>query len=149
MKLPNLTSPLYRVGEHNTLKFSFSFSKLRYGPLGFNSRKFRQHLTNKVTLNNFDEVLKSAKSLFKLRFLFVVIQKFCYQATWRNDFSRVETTRPTSVICVPRPTPICLANICPLQEMYRGVILRVLLFLLVFAGVWETGWVSKKVPLRL
>ena len=27
-------------------KFSLSFSKLRYGPFGFNPREFRQHLTN-------------------------------------------------------------------------------------------------------
>ena len=45
VKLPNFTHPLYEVGEHNA-KFSFSFSKLRYGPFGFNPRKFRQHLTN-------------------------------------------------------------------------------------------------------
>ena len=35
------TRPLYGVGEH-TENFSFSFSKLRYSPFGFNHRKFRQ-----------------------------------------------------------------------------------------------------------
>ena len=35
----NITQPLYGVDEHNT-KFSFPFSKLRYGPFGFNPRKF-------------------------------------------------------------------------------------------------------------
>ena len=35
----NITQPLYGVDKHNT-KFSFPFSKLRYGPFGFNPRKF-------------------------------------------------------------------------------------------------------------
>ena len=38
----NFVGPLYGVHEDNT-KFSFSFSKLRYDPFGFNPRKFRQH----------------------------------------------------------------------------------------------------------
>ena len=60
-------------------EFSFSFSKLRYGPLGFNPRKFRQDFKNKKKLNKIDEVCNSARnSLFKRRFRFVVIQKFCY-----------------------------------------------------------------------
>ena len=46
-----------------TRKFSFSFSKLRYGPLGFNPRKFRQHLTNWIKLNKIVEVWNSANSV--------------------------------------------------------------------------------------
>ena len=42
MKLPNFTRPLRWVREHNTNIFFFFFSKLRYGPFGFNPRKFRQ-----------------------------------------------------------------------------------------------------------
>ena len=37
-------------------EFSYSFSKLRYGPLGFNPRQFRQDLKNKNKLNKIDEV---------------------------------------------------------------------------------------------
>ena len=37
-------------------EFSFSLSKLRYGPLGFNPRQFRQDLKNKNKLNKIDEV---------------------------------------------------------------------------------------------
>ena len=60
-------------------EFSFSLSKLRYGPLGFNPRQFRQDFKNKKKLNKIDEVWNSArKSLFKRRFRFVVIQKSCY-----------------------------------------------------------------------
>ena len=39
MKLPNFTRPLFGVGEHNT-KIFFSFSKLTYGPFGFNPENF-------------------------------------------------------------------------------------------------------------
>ena len=60
-------------------KFSLSFSKLWYGPFGFNPREFRQHLTNWMKLNKIDEVWNSANSLSKWRFWFVVIQKFCYR----------------------------------------------------------------------
>ena len=35
----NITQPLYGVDKYST-KFSFPFSKLRYGPFGFNPRKF-------------------------------------------------------------------------------------------------------------
>ena len=42
--------------EHIAQQFPFSFSKLRYGPFGFNPRKFPQHLTNEIKLNKFDEV---------------------------------------------------------------------------------------------
>ena len=59
--------------------FSFSFSKLRYGPFGFNPRESRQHLTNWMKLNKIDEVWNSANSFSKCRFWFVVIQKFCYR----------------------------------------------------------------------
>ena len=38
-----LASIIHGVGKHNTkFSFSFSFSKLKYGPFGFNPRKFRQ-----------------------------------------------------------------------------------------------------------
>ena len=37
----NFVGPLCGVDEHKT-KFSFSISKLRYDPFGFNPRKFRQ-----------------------------------------------------------------------------------------------------------
>ena len=40
-----------------------------------------------MKLDKIDEVWNSAKSLFKWCFCFVVIRKFCYHATWRNDFS--------------------------------------------------------------
>ena len=59
--------------------FSFSFSKLRYGPFGFNPRESRQHLTNWMKLNKIDEVWNSANSFSKRHFWFVVIQKFCYR----------------------------------------------------------------------
>ena len=62
-------------------KFSFSFSQLRYGPFEFNPRQFRHDVSNfnlKMELNKIDEVWNSANSLFKCRFRFVVIQKFCY-----------------------------------------------------------------------
>ena len=37
-------------------EFSFSFSKLRYGPFGFNPRKlFLHEFTNKEKLNKIDE----------------------------------------------------------------------------------------------
>ena len=39
MKRPNFTHPLHGVGEHNTDIFDF-FSKLRYGPFGFNPENF-------------------------------------------------------------------------------------------------------------
>ena len=45
LKSSIFTRPIYGVGEHNTKIFSF-FSKLSYGPFGFNPIKFRQHLTN-------------------------------------------------------------------------------------------------------
>ena len=51
----HFTRSLYGVGEHNTKVF-FSSSKLRYGPFGFNPRKIRQHLPNKMKLNKIDEV---------------------------------------------------------------------------------------------
>ena len=54
MKLPNVTRPLYGVGEQNT-KMIFFLSKLRYDPFGFNPPKFRQHLTYKMKLNRIDE----------------------------------------------------------------------------------------------
>ena len=40
MKFPNFTRPLYGVGERNTKKFFFSFSKLRYGLFGFSPENF-------------------------------------------------------------------------------------------------------------
>ena len=39
------TRPILGVGEHNTKIFSF-FSKLSFGPFGFNPIKFHQNLTN-------------------------------------------------------------------------------------------------------
>ena len=47
-----------------TQQFSFSFSKHRYGPFGFNPRKFHQHLSNWMKLNKIDEILNSTNSLF-------------------------------------------------------------------------------------
>ena len=44
MELPNITRPLYGVGEHNTK--NFFFPKLRYGTFRFNPREFSQHLPN-------------------------------------------------------------------------------------------------------
>ena len=38
MKLPNFTCLLYGVGEHSSQKLSFSSSKLRYCPFGFNPK---------------------------------------------------------------------------------------------------------------
>ena len=48
MKLPNFMRQLLLVMEYmNTKqKFSFSFSKLRYGPFGLNCRKFCKHVRN-------------------------------------------------------------------------------------------------------
>ena len=43
--LSNFTHPLYEVHEHDKKKM-FSFSQLRYGSLGSNPIKFRQHLAN-------------------------------------------------------------------------------------------------------
>ena len=43
-----------QVAPHK--KFSFSFSKIKYGPFGFNPWKFRQHLTNEMKLNKMDSV---------------------------------------------------------------------------------------------
>ena len=41
IKLPKFTRPLYGVGEHNTKNnFLFLFLKPKYGPFGFNRRKF-------------------------------------------------------------------------------------------------------------
>ena len=37
VKIPNFMCPFYGVGEHRQ-KFSFSFSKLRYGPFRYNPR---------------------------------------------------------------------------------------------------------------
>ena len=39
MKLANFMRLLYGVGEHKTKSF-FVFSKLRYGPFGFNAENF-------------------------------------------------------------------------------------------------------------
>ena len=78
-KLPNFRRSLYGVGEHNK-KLSFSSSKLRYGPFGFNPRKFRQHLPNEMKLNKIDEVWSCANSLFKWRSRFVLIP-------WQRDLT--------------------------------------------------------------
>ena len=64
-------------------KFSFSFSKLRYGAFGFNPRELRQHLTNWMKMNKIDEVWNYANSLSKWRFWFVVIHKFLLP--WQRD----------------------------------------------------------------
>ena len=42
---PNFTLPLHGDGEHNA-KIFLLFSNFRYGPFGFNRRKFWQLLTN-------------------------------------------------------------------------------------------------------
>ena len=46
MKISDFTCPLYGVRKQNTNFFSFSFSKLRYGPFEFSPRKFHQYLTH-------------------------------------------------------------------------------------------------------
>ena len=61
--LPSLP-PLQHETSHScfmesvntTQKLSFSSSKLRYSPFGFNPRKFRQHFSNEMKLNKIDEV---------------------------------------------------------------------------------------------
>ena len=44
-----------------------------------------------MKLNKIDEVRNTANSLFKWRFLFVVIQKFYYMTTWRNGKIQLKT----------------------------------------------------------
>ena len=52
--------------KHTGQRFCFSSPKLRYSPLGFNSWKICQHLTNWTRWNN--KVWSSVNSLFKWRF---------------------------------------------------------------------------------
>ena len=42
--------------RNTTQKVSLSFSKLRFGPFGFNPQKCRQYLVNLMKLNKIDEV---------------------------------------------------------------------------------------------
>ena len=88
MKLPNFTRPLYGVGEHNT-KVSFSLSKLRYGPFGFNPRTFAniwQIKWNWIRSMKFETV---QINFFKWIFGLLLSKHFatCTMVTWRNDFS--------------------------------------------------------------
>ena len=59
-----ISRALYGVGD-KTQKFCFSFSKLTYGPFGFNPENFFQHLTNQVKLNKIVEVWNSANTLLR------------------------------------------------------------------------------------
>ena len=62
---------------NTTQKFPFSFSKLRYGPFGFNPRKYREHCWQiKWWWIRSMKFWNSTNSLFEWRFRFVVIQKF-------------------------------------------------------------------------
>ena len=86
MKLPNSTRPLYGVREHNT-KVSFSLSKLRYGPFGFNPRKFAniwQIKWNWIRSMKFETV---RIYFFKWIFGLLSSKHFATMVTWRNDFS--------------------------------------------------------------
>ena len=86
MKIPNFTRPLYGVGEHN-INVSFSLSKLRYGPFGFNPRKFAniwQIKWNWIRSMKFETV---RIYFFKWIFGLLSSKHFATMATWRNDFS--------------------------------------------------------------
>ena len=79
MKLPNFTSPLYGVGEHNTKIVAFFFLNVdndRYGPKD-NFAKICQIKWNWIRSVNFEVV---RIDFFKSDFIgfFSVIQKFCY-----------------------------------------------------------------------
>ena len=80
-----ISQPLYGVGEHNT-KASFSFSKLRYGPFGFNPREFVNIWQIKWNWE-IDEVWNSANLLFKWISGLLSSKHFATMVTWRNDFS--------------------------------------------------------------
>ena len=76
----------FRVGEHNT-KVSFSLSKLRYGPFGFNPRKFAkiwQIKWNWIRSMKFETV---RIYFFKWIFGLLSSKHFATMVTWRNDFS--------------------------------------------------------------
>ena len=85
MKRPNLTRPLYGVGEHNTKFSAFPFSELKYGrSFPTQSRKIHQHSHIKK-LNNIDDVWNSPNPLFKWRFHGLSSRNFATMATWRNN----------------------------------------------------------------
>ena len=68
MKLPNFTNQLYGVNEHK--KGSFSFSKLRYGPFGFNPENFAniwQIKWNRIRSMKFETVRIHFQSEFSVR----------------------------------------------------------------------------------
>ena len=76
---------LGRWAQHNFFSFRI---KLRYGPFGFNPRKFRQYLANYMKLNKIDEVWNSAKFAFWVTFPVCCHPEiYTTMATWRNDFS--------------------------------------------------------------
>ena len=57
MKRPNFTrQQSFMEYVDTTQDFPFSFYTLKYGPFGFHTRTFPQHLTNKMKLNEIDEV---------------------------------------------------------------------------------------------
>ena len=74
-----------------TQKFSFSFSKLRDGPFGFNPENFANMKLNKIY-----EVWNSANPLFKWRFDLLSSRNFATMATWRK---MQLTTSPLHCIC--------------------------------------------------
>ena len=69
--------------------FCFSFSKLRYGPLGFNPRQFCQDFKNQKKLNKIAMKFETVRGIHFLRYVFALLssRNFATMATWPNDFS--------------------------------------------------------------
>ena len=80
MKISDFTCPLYGVRKQNTNFFSFSFSKLRYGPFEFSPRKFHQYLTHQ-RVTKFETVrVHFLSDVFGL----LSSRNFATMATWRT-----------------------------------------------------------------
>ena len=80
-KLSGLQQKIW-IGKRATQKFSFSLSKLRFAPFGFNPEHFAD-----IWQIKWNWVWNSANPLFKCLFDLLSPRNFATMATWRNDFS--------------------------------------------------------------
>ena len=100
-------SPALSSGWALHKNFSFSFSKLRDGPFGFNPENFANMKLNKIY-----EVWNSANPLFKWRFDLLSSRNFATMATWRKIQL---TTSPLHCIC-KKKSPIVQFDITLTQS---------------------------------
>ena len=109
-----------------------------------------------MKLNKIDEVRNTANSLFKWRFLFVVIQKFYYMTTWRNGKIQLKTHLKSGCILsfffsVDDKIIKCLWNIYALHKfLSKNVIFLTIeqkMYLKSLQKLRCLGWISKQVIL--